>query len=112
MLKKTLFGLTLILVIALAACAPAATEAPAEEAPVEDSRRKEVRIACIDIGDLVDRALKLVRHQAELASIEVRVDQDPALKPIVCNTACSLMRSCTDMTVVVETKANTSPTQA
>jgi multiple sugar transport system substrate-binding protein len=34
MLKKTLLGLTLILVLVLAACAPAATEAPpAEEAP-------------------------------------------------------------------------------
>jgi multiple sugar transport system substrate-binding protein len=41
MLKKTLFGLTLILVIALAACAPAATEAPAEEAPVEEEPMEE-----------------------------------------------------------------------
>jgi multiple sugar transport system substrate-binding protein len=41
MLKKTLFGLTLILVIALAACAPAATEAPAEEAPAEEAPAEE-----------------------------------------------------------------------
>ena len=37
MLKKTLFGLTLLLVLVLAACAPAATEAPAEEAPAEEA---------------------------------------------------------------------------
>jgi multiple sugar transport system substrate-binding protein len=41
MLKKTLFGLTLILVFALAACAPAATEAPAEEAPAEEMPAEE-----------------------------------------------------------------------
>jgi multiple sugar transport system substrate-binding protein len=41
MLKKTLFGLTLILVLALAACAPAATEAPTEEAPAEEMPTEE-----------------------------------------------------------------------
>jgi multiple sugar transport system substrate-binding protein len=42
MLKKILFGLTLILVIVLAACAPAATEAPpAEEAPAEEMPEEE-----------------------------------------------------------------------
>ena len=34
MSKKIFIGLTLMLVLILAACAPAATEAPAEEAPV------------------------------------------------------------------------------
>jgi multiple sugar transport system substrate-binding protein len=41
MLKKTLFGLTLILVMVLVACAPAATEAPAEEAPAEEAPAEE-----------------------------------------------------------------------
>ena len=41
MLKKTLFGLTIILVLVLAACAPAATEAPAEEAPAEEAPAEE-----------------------------------------------------------------------
>ena len=41
MLKKTLFWLTLILVLVLAACAPAATEAPAEEAPAEEAPAEE-----------------------------------------------------------------------
>ena len=41
MLKKTLFGLTLLLVLVLAACAPAATEAPAEEAPAEEAPAEE-----------------------------------------------------------------------
>ena len=42
MSKKTLFGLMLILVLALVACAPAATEAPpAEEAPAEEAPAEE-----------------------------------------------------------------------
>jgi multiple sugar transport system substrate-binding protein len=43
MLKKILFGLTLILVLVLAACAPAATEAPPpEEAPAEEMPAEEM----------------------------------------------------------------------
>ena len=82
MLKKTLFGLTLILVLALAACAPAATEAPAEEAPAEEAPAEEMpAVEEINImwaqWDPADYLQQIGNMYEEETGIKVNVVQEP-----------------------------------
>ena len=86
MLKKTLFGLTLILVIALAACAPAATEAPAEEAPAEEAPAEEEPMEEAMVEELnimwaqwdpADYLQQVANMYEEETGIKVNVIQEP-----------------------------------
>ena len=84
MLKKTLLGLTLILVLILAACAPAATptEAPPEEAPPEEAPPEEMpAIEEINImwaqWDPADYLQQIGNMYEEETGIKVNVIQEP-----------------------------------
>lgn len=82
MLKKTLLGLTLILVLVLAACAPAATEAPPEEAPPEEAPPEEMpAVEEINImwaqWDPADYLQQIGNMYEEETGIKVNVIQEP-----------------------------------
>jgi ABC-type glycerol-3-phosphate transport system substrate-binding protein len=82
MLKKTLFGLTLLLVMVLAACAPAATEAPAEEAPGEEAPAEEMpAVEELNImwaqWDPADYLQQIGNMYEEETGIKVNVIQEP-----------------------------------
>jgi multiple sugar transport system substrate-binding protein len=88
MLKKTLFWLTLILVLVLAACAPAATEAPpaeeapAEEAPAEEAPAEEMpAVEEVNIlwaqWDPADYLQQIGNKYEEETGIKVNVVQEP-----------------------------------
>jgi len=83
MLKKTLFWLTLILVLVLAACAPVATEAPStEEAPAaeapagETTGVEEVNILWAQ-WDPADYLQQIGNKYEEETGIKVNVVQEP-----------------------------------
>jgi multiple sugar transport system substrate-binding protein len=86
MLKKTLFGLTLMLVLVLAACAPAATEAPPEappeEAPPEEAPPEEMpAVEELNIAwaqwDPADYLQQIGNMYEEETGIKVNVVQEP-----------------------------------
>jgi multiple sugar transport system substrate-binding protein len=82
MLKKTLLGLTLVLVLVLVACAPAATEAPPEEAPPEEAPPEEMpAVEEINImwaqWDPADYLQQIGNMYEEETGIKVNVVQEP-----------------------------------
>jgi two-component system NtrC family sensor kinase len=49
------------------------------------SRRREMAREPADVNGLVDRAVKLIRHQADLGQVAIELDLDRDLKPVVCD---------------------------
>ncbi len=82
MLKKTFLGLTLVLVLVLVACAPAATEAPPEEAPPEEAPPEEMpAVEELNImwaqWDPADYLQQVADMYEEETGIKVNVIQEP-----------------------------------
>jgi multiple sugar transport system substrate-binding protein len=82
MLKKTLLGLTLVLVLVLVACAPAATEAPPEEAPPEEAPPEEMpAVDELTIlwaqWDPADYLQQIANMYEEETGVKVSVIQEP-----------------------------------
>ena len=51
------------------------------------SRTTPINLQATNVNHVIDRALRLIQHQLDLASIQVQSELDPDLPPIVCDGA-------------------------